>query len=276
MIMHNNLKQAILERKVLKIISGINNFDLKNIINIINAAHISKATYIDIAANEILIKEIKNLTNLPICVSTIDPSIIYKCIAAGADLIEIGNYDQFYKNNILFTTNRILLITAEIRSLFPEITLCVTIPHYFSIQEQIYLAKQLAKLKVNVLQTEGISSQLGLDRNCTSNLSKNVLNASATLSMTLAIAEVTSIPIITASGINQSNANIALQYGACGVGVGSCINKLNNLSQMISMIKIIKSNLDTHSNHAITYGNNFLSSVPKSSSKKPIVKHCEV
>jgi len=50
--------------------------------------------FVDIAADSDLIQLSRQLTNLPICVSAVEPERFVK--AVGADLIEIGNFDSFY------------------------------------------------------------------------------------------------------------------------------------------------------------------------------------
>jgi len=52
--------------------------------------------FVDIAADSDLIQLSRQLTNLPICVSAVEPERFVKAVAAGADLIEIGNFDSFY------------------------------------------------------------------------------------------------------------------------------------------------------------------------------------
>lgn len=148
--MLNSLQKNINERNVIKVISGINNFQSTQIIKICKAADIAQATYLDIAANPHLINTVKQVTKLPLCISTLNPNLIYECLSAGAEIIELGNYDAFYKSQNLFSEKRVFSISKLIKSLFPEITICVTIPHHLSVKKQVYLAQQLEDLNIDM------------------------------------------------------------------------------------------------------------------------------
>nr|YP_010336547.1 hypothetical protein MW557_pgp141 [Rhodospora sordida]UNJ14953.1 hypothetical protein [Rhodospora sordida] len=248
----SSFQKAIIERKALKVISGINNFNVKKVSNLIYAASMTKATYIDVGANAKLVQTVRKITHLPICISSIDTSIIYKCIVRGVSVVEIGNYDNFYKDKQIFSIHRILAIVSEVRSLFPKITLCVTIPHNLLIQEQIFLMKKLTELQVDALQTEGIISYAE-KQNKDYMVSEALDKVSATLSTTYALSQIVSIPIITASGITQTTASVAMQYGASGVGIGNSIVQLESRSSMIRMINTIHKLLSNHSTNIIEY-----------------------
>lgn len=255
--MNSNLQEAIANRNILKIISGINNFDITKVLKITKAAEQGGATYIDMAANDVLVKTVRRNSTLPICVSSINPDLIYRCINNGANLIEIGNYDLFYKRGFFFTAERILDLTKQLSRLFPEISLCVTVPHYLSIPQQVYLAQKLEGLGVDMLQTEGISSyqHYSLINN---NIATLIEKVTATLSTTYAVSNAVSVPLITASGISDLTGPIAIQYGASGIGVGNAISQLNDIDQMISSIRVIKGNLRYNSNKVITYGQSLI------------------
>ena len=278
--MNSNLQEAIANRNILKIISGINNFDITKVLKITKAAEQGGATYIDVAANDVLVKTVRRNSTLPICVSSINPDLIYRCINNGANLIEIGNYDLFYKRGFFFTAERILDLTKQLSRLFPEISLCVTVPHYLSIPQQVYLAQKLEGLGVDMLQTEGISSyqHYSLINN---NIATLIEKVTATLSTTYAVSNAVSVPLITASGISDLTGPIAIQYGASGIGVGNAISQLNDIDQMISSIRVIKGKLRYNSNKVTTYGQSLiffdqLSKLQQDTTKdfvrKPLVK----
>ena len=255
--MNSNLQEAIANRNILKIISGINNFDITKVLKITKAAEQGGATYIDVAANDVLVKTVRRNSTLPICVSSINPDLIYRCINNGANLIEIGNYDLFYKRGFFFTAERILDLTKQLSRLFPEISLCVTVPHYLSIPQQVYLAQKLEGLGVDMLQTEGISSyqHYSLINN---NIATLIEKVTATLSTTYAVSNAVSVPLITASGISDLTGPIAIQYGASGIGVGNAISQLNDIDQMISSIRVFKGYLRYNSNKVVTYGQSLI------------------
>ena len=73
MTMHSTLQRAFTNRRVLKVISGLNNFDRDRVAAIVKAAELGGATFVDIAADPDLVKLAKSLINLPICVSAVEP-----------------------------------------------------------------------------------------------------------------------------------------------------------------------------------------------------------
>ena len=90
--MDAKLANCFTQRKALKIISGLNNFDVEKVTSVCRAAEVGGATFVDIAADPNLIKTVRQLISLPICVSAVNPEALVASVAAGADLIEIGNF----------------------------------------------------------------------------------------------------------------------------------------------------------------------------------------
>ncbi len=130
-MIHPQLAQALTQKNALKVISGLNNFDLNQVSAVVKAAEAGGATLVDIAAQPELVEAIRNLTNLPLCVSAVEPELFVSAINAGADLIEIGNFDSFYLQGRRFEAPEILELTYRTRSLLPKVTLSVTVPHIF-------------------------------------------------------------------------------------------------------------------------------------------------
>ena len=102
----NHLPQKIREelshKSLLKVISGLNNFDLQSVNKISEAAFLGGADLIDIACKPELVESAIKISSLPICVSSIEPKSFINSVKAGASLIEIGNYDSFYEKGITF------------------------------------------------------------------------------------------------------------------------------------------------------------------------------
>jgi len=92
----------------MQIISGLQNFDRSSVASVVTAADKGGATHVDIACDEDLVKLALNLTTLPICVSSVDPSAVHSAVQAGAKMVEIGNYDSFYEMGIEFSSEQIL------------------------------------------------------------------------------------------------------------------------------------------------------------------------
>jgi hypothetical protein len=111
--MHPTLQQAFDQSRVLKVISGLNNFDAKSVAAVVKAADRGGATFVDIAADPDLVRLVRGLTNLPICVSAVEPNKFVSATAAGADLIEIGNFDSFYAQGRRFEAEEVLALTKK-------------------------------------------------------------------------------------------------------------------------------------------------------------------
>ncbi len=233
MTMHSSLQHAFTNRYALKVISGLNNFDALGVSAIVKAADLGGATFVDIAADPALVKLAKELTNLPICVSAVEPEKFVKAVAAGADLIEIGNFDSFYTQGLRFDAEEVLALTYQTRDLLPEITLCVTVPHILQLDQQVQLAEDLVKAGADIIQTEG-----GTSSNPTHSGTLGLMEKAApTLAAAHAISRAVSVPVLCASGISDVTAPLAIAAGAAGVGVGSAINQLNSEVAMIAAVR---------------------------------------
>lgn len=228
-----NLKNAIAQKKALKVISGLNNFDLANVMAVCKAAQLGGATFVDIAADVEIIKAVKESINLPVCVSAVEPQVFVSAVEAGADLIEIGNFDSFYAQGINFSAEDVLSLTRETRALLPNVLLSVTVPHTLALDEQVELAQKLVAAGADIIQTEGGTSSnpnhsgiLGL-----------IEKASPTLAAAHAISKAVDVPVLCASGLSDVTVPMAIAAGASGVGVGSAINRLNDEIAMIAAVR---------------------------------------
>src|SRR4028119_2392321 len=100
--MHPTLQQAFDQSRILKVISGLNTFNAKSVAATVKAADRGGASFVDIAADPDLGRLVRGVTNLPICVSSVEPNQFVLATEAGADLIEIGNFDSFYASGRRF------------------------------------------------------------------------------------------------------------------------------------------------------------------------------
>ena len=239
--MHPALISAFNNRQVLKVISGLNNFDAKSVAATINAAHQGGATFVDIAASPSLVKLVKSLTNIPVCVSAVEPEKFLPVVAAGADLIEIGNFDSFYAQGRKFEAAEVLALTEQTRALLPDICLSVTVPHILSLDKQVQLAEELVQAGADIIQTEGGTSSQPSHSGTLGLIEK----ASPTLAAAYEISRALSIPVLCASGISSVTAPLAIAAGAAGVGVGSAINQLNSEVAMIAAVRSLVEALET-------------------------------
>jgi deoxyribose-phosphate aldolase len=241
MNMLNSLQTAFANRQVLKVISGLNNFDRDRVAAVVKAADLGGATFIDIAADPDLVRMARQLTNLPICVSAVDPQLFVTAVAAGADLIEIGNFDSFYAQGIRFEAEEVLALTQATRALLPEITLSVTVPHILSLDKQVELAQALVAAGADIIQTEGGTSSTPTHPGTLGLIEK----AAPTLAAAYEIARAVDVPVLCASGLSNVTAPLAISAGAAGIGVGSAINKLNDEIAMIAAVRSLVEALAT-------------------------------
>lgn len=239
--MHPTLQQAFDQGRALKIISGLNNFDQERVAATVKAAQRGGATFVDIAADSNLVRSARRLTNLPICVSSVEPRQFAIAVEAGADLIEIGNFDSFYAQGRRFEAEEVLALTYETRSLLPDITLSVTVPHILALPEQVQLAEELVKAGADIIQTEGGTSSSPTHAGTLGLIEK----AAPTLAAAHAISRAVSVPVLCASGISNVTAPMAIAAGAAGVGIGSAINQLDNEVAMVAAVRSLVEALAT-------------------------------
>ncbi len=232
-MMHSALQSAFETRSVLKIISGLNNFDADSVAAVVKAADQGGATFVDIAADPALVQMARALTLLPICVSAVEPQKFVSAVEAGADLIEIGNYDSFYTQGRTFSPDEILRLAQETRSLLPTITLSVTVPHTLPLDQQVHLATALVFSGADMIQTEGGTSSRPVHPGTLGLIEK----AAPTLAAASEISRVVDVPVLCASGLSDVTAPMAIAAGASGIGVGSAVNQLNNEIAMVATVR---------------------------------------
>ncbi len=228
-------KQHLREKRAVKIIAGIDNFDIENIKKVITAANQSGVSAIDVCADTEIISQVREMTNLPVFVSSIVPQELAQAVKAGADAIELGNFDALYKKGTRMGVNEVLDLVRETLSLIDKTQtfFCVTIPGHVSVSEQIALAVKLESLGIDLIQTEGAAIAQAKSEGARGLLEV----ASVSIANTIEISRNVDIPVMTASGITSTTASMAFAAGASAIGVGSCINKLNSQIAMIAQAK---------------------------------------
>ncbi|PSN15575.1 DUF561 domain-containing protein [filamentous cyanobacterium CCT1] len=239
--MRSDLQRAFATHSVLKIISGLTNYDHQRVAAVVKAADQGGATFVDIAADADLVRLARTQTTLPICVSAVEPEAFLAPVAAGADLIEIGNFDAFYAQGRRFEAPEVLDLTRRTRALLPTITLSVTVPHILALDEQVSLAEALVAAGADIIQTEGGTSSQPVHPGTLGLIEK----AAPTLAAAHAISRAVSIPVLCASGLSDVTAPMAIAAGAAGVGVGSAVNKLDNPLAMVAVVRQLAESLQT-------------------------------
>ncbi|MEL6382537.1 MAG: DUF561 domain-containing protein [Cyanobacteria bacterium J06626_18] len=241
MTMQAKLQTAFAQGQALKIISGLTNFDRDRVAAVVRAADQGGATFLDIAADADLVRLAKSLTDLPICVSAVEAEAFLAPVAAGADLIEIGNFDAFYAQGIRFEAAEVLALTQQTRELLPHTLLSVTVPHILAMDEQVQLAEDLVAAGADIIQTEGGTSSQPTHGGTLGLIEK----AAPTLAAAREISRVVSVPVLCASGLSDVTAPMAIAAGAAGIGVGSAVNKLESELAMVAVVRSLVEALQT-------------------------------
>jgi hypothetical protein len=218
------------DRRALKVISGLMNFDAELVSNVCKAADAGGASLVDIACDAELVKLARSVTSLPICVSSVEPERFVDCVEAGAEMVEIGNYDYFYTQGVTFSAQQVEELTRRTRELLPEIPLSVTIPHTLPMDQQVALAEALLAYGVDVIQTEGGMGAKPFSAGVLGMIEKAAPSLAAAHEISRCIGG--KAYVMAASGISDVTAPLAVAAGADGVGVGSAVNKLGDVTAM--------------------------------------------
>jgi len=232
------LRTALVERRALKVIAGLTNFDAASVERIARAAGRGGADVIDIACDPELVKLAAGVSGLPICVSAVDPELFPAAVAAGAAMVEIGNYDAFYPLGRVFDAAEVLAITRRTRELLADVVLSVTVPHLLPLDQQEQLAVDLVAAGADIIQTEGGTSAKPFSAGSLGLIEKAAPTLAAAHSISRALVSAgSSAPVLCASGLSAVTAPMAIAAGAAGVGVGSAVNKLNDELAMVAVVR---------------------------------------
>lgn len=236
-------KRDLSEKRAIKVIAGIDNFDIEKIKKVVSAAEQAKASAVDLAYGENIYQIAKELTELPIFVSSINPQELANAVEYGADAIEIGNFDALYRKGMRMGADEVLAIVNETLTALNgrQTFISVTVPGHIEVSEQIKLAQALEALNIDLIQTEGAATIEAQSAGARGLLE----TAQVSISNTLELTRNTEIPVMTASGITTTTAPLAFAAGASAVGVGSCVNKLDSVISMIAVIRTLVENAST-------------------------------
>lgn len=227
---YSRVLEPFVERRALKVISGLHNFDAELVAKVCKAADAGGASLVDIACDAELVKLARSVTSLPICVSSVDPAAFVDCVEAGAEMVEIGNYDYFYTQGITFSAEQIVELTRRTRELLPTIPLSVTIPHTLAMDQQVALAEALLAYEVDVIQTEGGMGAKPFSSGVLGMIEKAAPSLAAAHEISRCVGD--KAHVMASSGISDVTAPLAVAAGAAGVGVGSAVNKLGDVTAM--------------------------------------------
>ena len=228
-----SFKRALNEKRAVKIIAGIDNFNAENVKKVVLAASNAGASAVDICADPNIIASIRTITDLPIFVSSVEPEELAHAVTLGADAVELGNFDALYKKGMTFTADQVLNLAKRTKELINDTFLCVTIPGELEISDQVELARSLEELGVDLIQTEGHFT----NESPSNGVRGLIERAELTISNTIELSRNIELPIMTATGINPTTASLAFAAGASAIGCGSCVNKLDSEIAMLAVSK---------------------------------------
>ena len=236
-----SLERSLRQSSLLKVISGLDNFEKTKVEKVAKASSIGGANLLDVACDPDLVRLAIKSSELPICVSSVDPHSFVPAVQAGATMIEIGNFDSFYKKGRYFDQKEVLALTEQSRSLLPDVVLSVTVPHTLPLDVQEQLAINLVERGADIIQTEGGTSAIPDTAGSLGLIQKAAPTLAAAHVISKAIAKSNSfVPIICASGLSSVTIPMAFAVGASGVGVGSAVNKLSTEIEMIAAVRALK------------------------------------
>mgnify|MGYP006275517923 CR=1 FL=1 len=235
------LRHAIAERRLLKVIAGLTCFDAVLVERVARAAAAGGADLVDIACDPELVALVRSACpELAICVSAVDPELFPAAVAAGATLVEIGNFDAFYPQGRVFGAAEVLELTRRTRELLPDVVLSVTVPHVLPLDQQEQLAVDLEAAGADLIQTEGGTSARPFSAGSLGLIEK----AAPTLAAAHALSRAVSVPVLCASGLSAVTVPMALAAGAHGVGVGSAVNRLRDELAMVAVVRGLREAID--------------------------------
>jgi len=237
-LLPSSLQAALVERRLLKVIAGLTNFDAAAVERISRAAGQGGADLIDVACDPALVRLAAEVSGLPICVSAVDPELFPAAVAAGAALVEIGNYDAFYPLGRIFDAAEVLELTRRTRALLPEVVLSVTVPHVLPLDQQEQLAVDLVAAGADLIQTEGGTSAKPFSAGTLGLIEKAAPTLAAAHAISRALASAGQpLPVLCASGLSAVTLPLAIAAGASGVGVGSAVNRLGDELAMVAVVR---------------------------------------
>lgn len=247
------LQAALAERRLLKVIAGLTNFDAAAVERISQAAGQGAADLIDVACDPALVRLAAEASHLPICVSAVEPELFPAAVAAGAAMVEIGNYDAFYPQGRIFDAAEVLELTRRTRALLPQVVLSVTVPHVLPLDQQEQLAVDLVAAGADIIQTEGGTSAKPFSAGTLGLIEKAAPTLAAAHAISRALAGAgAEAPVLCASGLSAVTLPLAIAAGAAGVGVGSAVNRLEDPLAMVAVVRGLREALGSRTGRAVS------------------------
>jgi hypothetical protein len=236
------LRRSLDQRSTLKVIAGLMNFDAASVARVSRAAGQGGADLIDVACDpELVALALEVSGGVPVCVSSVEPEQFPAAVAAGAAMVEIGNYDAFYPQGRIFGAAEVLELTRRTRALLPEVVMSVTVPHTLPMDQQEQLAVDLVAAGADLIQTEGGTSAKPFSAGSLGLIEKAAPTLAAAHSISAALRQAgLNAPVLCASGLSAVTLPMAIAAGATGVGVGSAVNRLSDPLAMVAVVRSLR------------------------------------
>ena len=233
------LRRSLDQRSTLKVIAGLMNFDAASVARVSRAAGLGGADLIDVACDpELVALALEVSGGVPVCVSSVEPEQFPAAVAAGAAMVEIGNYDAFYPKGRVFGAEEVLELTRRTRALLPDVVMSVTVPHVLPMDQQEQLAVELVAAGADLIQTEGGTSAKPFSAGSLGLIEKAAPTLAAAHSISAALQQAgLRAPVLCASGLSAVTVSMAIAAGASGVGVGSAVNRLSDELAMVAVVR---------------------------------------
>ena len=236
------LRRSLDQRSTLKVIAGLMNFDAASVARVARAAGLGGADLIDVACDpELVALALQVSGGVPVCVSSVEPEQFPAAVAAGAAMVEIGNYDAFYPQGRIFGAEEVLELALRTRALLPEVVMSVTVPHTLPMDQQEQLAVDLVAAGADLIQTEGGTSAKPFSAGSLGLIEKAAPTLAAAHSISAALQQASlPAPVLCASGLSAVTLPMAIAAGAAGVGVGSAVNRLSDELAMVAVVRSLR------------------------------------
>ena len=236
------LRRSLDQRSTLKVIAGLMNFDGASVARVSRAAGLGGADLIDVACDpELVALALEVSGGVPVCVSSVEPEQFPSAVAAGAAMVEIGNYDAFYPKGRVFGAEEVLELTRRTRALLPDVVMSVTVPHILPMDQQEQLAVELVAAGADLIQTEGGTSAKPFSAGSLGLIEKAAPTLAAAHSISAALQQAgLRAPVLCASGLSAVTVSMAIAAGASGVGVGSAVNRLSDELAMVAVVRSLR------------------------------------
>jgi hypothetical protein len=219
-------------RPFVKAITGIANQNVENVALLARIAELAGVQALDVSANVACVKVARQAFHGQLFASAVSAEDLRLAVEAGADVAELGNFDDMYAHGDFITAAEVMTLAQEsLLALAGKAPLCVTIPGHLSRDTQVEMLHTLADMGVAMVQTEGAIRLLNDEK-------VQLLSVEEKAAMSLEnarfLSEIGRLPVMVASGISSKNTVDALQTGAIAVGIGSSFNKLASEEAMFA------------------------------------------